>query len=688
MHPHTPHTQTYHGHALIDDYAWLRAENWQEVLRNPSALPHAIREHLERENNYCHAMLADMETLQSTLAQELRSRLPTEDAVVWASDGPFEYGQQQARDDAHPRLVRRAVSDGAVSVMVDLAAEAKGRAFFRAGYSMHSPTHRTLAWFVDDVGSERFTILFRDLQTGRDLVGRVRDAAIGGAFSKDGRCYIYVGLDSSNRKNRLYLHRIGDMTSKDTLLLEERDPRFSLNVRLTQSRDWFVVVAQSHEQTEVRLIPAHDPLSPAVLVTSRHSPGKYHVDEGGGLVYGMTNADSAADYKIVVANVDGGQLSPWRELVPHRPGTTIVGHRVFQRHLVWLERRDGVLRAKVRRHSDGDIRAVPLGQGSCALDLGVTHAFDTDALRLVYSSMRTPMTVFDVDMNSGALTRVSAQTIDGAFDEANYVTRQIQATADDGSTVPVSLIFHRNTALDSTAPCLLFGYGAYGVSIPAHFDAHRLSLVDRGFIYAIAHVRGGGERGVAWHAAGKGANKLVGVRDFIAAARALVEQGYAGIDRIVAHGVSAGGALLGAAMNEAPDVFAAVIAEAPFVDVLNTMLDASLPLTALEWPEWGNPAVSKEAFEQIASWSPYENVKVQAYPPVLAVQALTDPRVTYWEPAKWTARLRERQTRDAPILLSTRIDAGHTGSASRLDRIADTALLYAFAIKVTGLATA
>lgn len=672
-------------YARVDEYAWLRAGNWKQVLRDPSALPGEIRRHLHSENEYCRSVLADSEPLQRTLVCELSDRLPPSDMSVWTQDGPFEYGLHQARNAEYPQLVRRPTGGCAYSVMVDLATEAKGRLYFRSGYSVHSPTHRMLAWFVDEVGSERFTIFFRDLETGIDLIEHVQGAAMGGAFSNDGRFFLYIGLDDSNRNSYLYAHRLGEADSNDILLLEERDPRFSLTVRLTQSRAWFVATSQSHDETEVRLISASDPFVPALLVSSRHAGCKSYVDEGNGVLYGMTNADGAHDYKIATARVEDTRLSGWCDLVAHRPGTVVVGHRVYKRHLVWLERRDAVLRVMIRRHSDGKTSAMSLGEAACALDLGVSHTFDTDVVRLVYSSMCTPPTVFDGDMNTGVLTCIRKQSIGGGFNERTYMMKHTCAVSDDGVRVPISLIARRDTLINGTAPCLLYGYGAYGISLPANFDANRLSLVDRGFVWAIAHVRGGGELGAAWHTSGKGEHKPNGVRDFIAAAKTLVSEGYAAPGRIVAHGVSAGGALVGAAVNAAPHIFAAVIAEAPFVDVLNTMLDETLPLTPFEWSEWGNPSASTQAFEQIARWSPYENIKPQRYPPILAIQSLTDPRVTYWEAAKWTARLRACQTANAPILLKTHFQAGHNGASGRCDRFADTALLHAFALKAVGL---
>jgi oligopeptidase B len=676
-----------HGRSRVDDYAWLRAANWKEVLSNPVSLPSDIEAHLRGENAYCNSMLADTESLQQTLIDEMKGRLPPVDMPAWTRDGPFEYGRQHAHDAEYPQLVRRPVGGGSHSVMVDLAVEAEGHSYFRSGCSVHAPTHRMLAWFVDDVGAERLTIRFRDLETGRDLIERISNAAAGGAFSRDGRFFLYIRLDDYNRKSRLYVHRLGQPAAQDVLLLEERDPMFALNLRLTQSRTWFVVSSQSHEKNEVHLIPAADPFMPALQVHPRQSGSICHIDEGNGLLYAMTNSEGSHDYKIATARVDGGQVLGWHDLVGHESGTTVVGHRVFRRHLAWLERRGGVVRAMVRRHADGRVRAIPLGDATCALDFGATHEFDTGLVRLVYSSMRTPPTVFDADMDTGTLTRVWVQSIGGGFDENLYITKHTHAISDDGVRVPVSLVARRDTRLNGTAPCLLYGYGAYGVSLPAHFDADRLGLLNRGFVWAIAHVRGGGELGAQWHDAGKGQHKLNGVRDFLAAARMLVNEGYTAPGRIVAHGVSAGGALVGAALNTSPETFAAIVVEAPFVDVLNTMSDATLPLTPLEWPEWGDPIGSAQACEQLANWSPYENVTAQSYPSVLAMQALADPRVTYWEAAKWTARLRAHQLSQAPILLKIRIDAGHGGASGRQDRLADAALRHAFVLRAVGCAS-
>lgn len=681
-----PQRSNHHGRKLVDEYAWLRAPNWQEVLRQASALPNEIRDYLQSEFDYFHAAMIDTEPLQAQLALEMRDRLPDTETVAWTPDGPFEYSSYFRLDAAHPQLVRRDADGSGFQIIVDLEAESKGKPYFRAGYSTHSPDHRLLAWSRDELGSECYTISFRNLQTGKDQADQIHNASSIGAFSRNGSYFLYIGIDGNYRKSRLYLHRIGDVSSKDVLLLEEQDPRFALSIRVTQSRDWFVASSHSHDSSDVYLFSATNPLASARLVISRQSQSKWYIDEGCGVLYALTNVGGADDYKIMIAPPGVGGALGWQELIPHRSGTTITGHRVFKRHLVWVERWKGTAKVMIRRLGDGKTRSVGFGEAACSLDLGVTHEFDTHVVRLLYSSMNTSLTTFDCDMDSGVLTPVKSQTVKGGFRADNYITERVLAISADGTQVPVSLMYHRRTPLDGTAPCVLYGYGAYGVSLSASFDSNRLSLVDRGLVYAVAHVRGGGEMGSAWHHAGRAKRKIDGIADFIAAARYLVARGYCGASNIVSHGVSAGGALVAAAANMAPEMFSGVIAEAPFVDVLNTMLDVTLPLTAQEWQEWGNPAASAVEFDQLASWSPYENVTAQPYPPVLAVIGLLDPRVTYWEPVKWVARLRARQTGDSPILLRINFNEGHIGSAGRIGKLADTALLYAFVLKVTGRA--
>jgi oligopeptidase B len=395
----------------------------------------------------------------------------------------------------------------------------------------------------------------------------------------------------------------------------------------------------------------------------------------------LTNADGAEDFKLMTAPVAAPGRAQWRDLVPHRPGIMILSHVALARWLVRLERRDANPQIIVRDWDSGDEHAIAFPEEAYSLGFDAGYEFDTDVIRYRYSSLTTPTETVDYDIGTGERTLRKRQEVPSGHDPADYVTRRLFATAPDGEQVPVSLVHRRDIALDGSAPCLLYGYGSYGMSMPAGFRTNILSLVDRGFVFAIAHIRGGTEKGWRWYTQGKREKKPNTFSDFIASGEALVAAGYTARGRIVAHGGSAGGMLMGAVANLAPDLFGGIVAEVPFVDVLNTMLDGSLPLTPPEWPEWGNPAEDEEAFRTILSYSPYDNVRPQPYPAILALGGLTDPRVTYWEPAKWVARLRAAMTGGGPILLKINMEAGHGGAAGRFDRLEEVALSYAFAIK-------
>jgi oligopeptidase B len=410
--------------------------------------------------------------------------------------------------------------------------------------------------------------------------------------------------------------------------------------------------------------------------------------EGGDVFYILTNADGAKDFKIVTAPVSDPDPANWKELVPHEPGRLILSILAFKDFLVRLERKDGLPRIVIRDRATGEEHAIDFAEEAYSLGLSGSYEYDTETIRFSYSSMTTPSQLFDYDLRTRERTLLKTQEVPSGHDPDDYVTRRLMAPAADGELVPVSIVYHRGTPLDGTAPALLYGYGSYGSSIPASFNTNILSLVDRGFVYAIAHIRGGKDKGYAWYEDGKRAKKTNTFTDFIAVARHLVREGFTSHDRIVAHGGSAGGMLMGAVANMAPEAFGGIIAEVPFVDVLTTMLDATLPLTPPEWPEWGNPIASAEDYRTIAAYSPYDNVSAQAYPPILAVAGLTDPRVTYWEPAKWVAKLRAMKTDDNPVLFKINMKSGHAGASGRFSRLEEVAFTHAFALKVTGKAGA
>jgi len=681
-----PVASTWHGITQTDDYPWLRADNWQEVMRDPTTLPAGIRAYLEGENEYTAAMTADIEALRLDLFAEMRGRIKEDDSSVPAPDGAYAYAVRYSEGAEHPTIVRSDRDGGAEHILLDGNQLAQGKAYFRLGGSMHSPDHRLFAYACDDKGSEYFTLHIRDADSGEELADVIPATAGNMVWAEDGRSLFYVWIDDNHRPAKLFHHAIGSDRDEDRLVYAEPDPAFFLGVGKTHSQRYIVIESHDHETSEVRLLDARDPTGEPVLIGARRKGEEYHVEHCGESLFILTNADGAEDFKIVTAPADAPGRENWRDLVPHRTGRLIISHIAFKEFLVWLERENGLPRITIRHIATGAEHAVAFDEEAYSLGIAGGYEFDTTTLRFTYSSMTTPTRIYDYDM--AARTRVlrKEEEIPSGHDPSDYVTRRVYAPAADGETVPISLLYRRDTAIDGTAPCLLYGYGAYGISIPASFGVSRLSLVDRGFVYAIAHIRGGKDKGYHWYADGRRENKVNTFTDFIAAADYLTDSGYAAPDHIVAWGGSAGGMLIGAVANMAPDRFAGLIAEVPFVDVLNTMLDETLPLTPPEWMEWGNPIENPDAYRTIAGYSPYDNVTAQDYPAILALAGLTDPRVTYWEPAKWVARLRATKTDDRLLLLRTNMEAGHGGAAGRFDRLHETAFATAFALKVVGKA--
>jgi oligopeptidase B len=683
-----PVATTRHGHTRTDAYAWLRADNWQEVMRDPAVLDADIASYLEAENAYFKQEMGDTEALQEVLFAEMRGRIKEDDSTVPAPDGEWAYAIRYVEDGQHPLFVRQRREGGAETVLLDGNQLAGGKAYFQLAGADHSPDHALIAWACDEAGSEFHTLRFRDVATGVDLADTIADTGGGGVWSADSRHVFYIRLDANHRPSKVFRHEIGSDPHDDILVYEEADPGFFVGLGKTQSNRFIVIACHDHETSEVQLIPAYDPTAAPRLVAKRKKGVEYSLDEAGGTLFILTNADDTKDFKIVIAPVNTPEPDNWRDLIGHEPGRLILSATSYAGHLVRLERLSGLPRIVIRRLDDGAEHVIDFDEEAYSLGLAGGYEFDTTTLRFSYSSMTTPSEVYDYDMESRERVLCKQQEVPSGHDPARYVTRRIMAPAPDGESVPVTLLYHSDTPLDGSAPCLLYGYGAYGIAIPAAFSVTRLSLVDRGFVYAIAHVRGGKDKGYAWYEAGKREHKTNTFSDFIAAGEHLASQGITARGRIVAEGGSAGGMLMGAIANMAPDLFAGIAAVVPFVDVLNTMLDDMLPLTPPEWPEWGNPIENDTDYRAILAYSPYDNVTAGAYPPILAMAGLTDPRVTYWEPAKWVARLRAMKTDDNLLLLRTNMDAGHAGASGRFDSLKETAIEQAFALKVNGLTQA
>ncbi|HBF52581.1 MAG TPA: S9 family peptidase [Afipia sp.] len=685
--PRRPHSFTHHGITVTDDYAWLKDDNWQEVLRDPSALKPDIRAYLEAENAYADTVMGHTEPLQKKLVAEMRGRIKEDDSSVPSPDGPFAYFQKYNEGGQHEQIGRTARDgSGEARFIIDGDELAKQTEYFRFGGARHSPDHKLEAWSADVRGSEYFTIRVRDWETATDSADVVEETDGGMVWAADSKSFFYVKLDDNHRPMQVYRHVLGTSQAEDTLVYEEQDSGWFTHIHESASGRFCVIAGGDHETSEQRLIDLSAPEAPPRLIAKREEGVQYSIADRGDQLFILTNADEAIDFKIVTAPLASPARKNWRDLIPHRPGTYIIDIELYSGHLVRMERTNALPSIVIRDLATLQEHAIAFDEAAYSLGTIGGYEFDTTQIRFSYSSMTTPSEVFDYDMVSRARTLRKRQEIPSGHNPADYVTTRITATSHDGAQVPVSIVHRKDLKRDGSAPLSLYGYGSYGSAMPASFSANRLSLVDRGFVYAIAHIRGGADKGWGWYLDGKREKKTNTFDDFAAAARALIDAKYTSAKKIVGHGGSAGGMLMGAVANRSGELFAGIVAEVPFVDVLNTMLDDTLPLTPPEWPEWGNPIESAADFKTILSYSPYDNVAAKEYPAILAMGGLADPRVTYWEPAKWIARLRPVMTGGGPVLLRTNMGAGHGGASGRFNRLDEIAIVYAFALWAVGLA--
>jgi oligopeptidase B len=684
--PRHPHQFTTHGITVSDDYAWLKDAKWQEVLRDPSILDPEIRSYLEAENAYTDSLLGHTASLQKTLVAEMRGRIKEDDSSVPSPDGPYAYMRKFREGGQHELFGRSPRDGGEATIILDGDKLAADHSYFKFGGARHSPDHALEAWSADVAGSEYFSIRVRQWANGTDSTDLVEETDGGVVWTLDSKAFFYVKLDDNHRPMQVWRHRLGTQQADDVLVYEEQDAGWFTHIHESSSGRYCVIAGGDHETSEQRLIDLTNYESPPRLVAAREDGVQYSLADRGDELFILTNADDALDFKIVTAPLAAPERANWRDLIPHRQGIYIIDIELYAGHLVHLERANALPSILIRDLTTSDEHAIAFDEAAYSLDTMGGYEFDTTNIRFSYSSMTTPSEVYDYDMASRARVLRKRQEIPSGHDPADYVTTRIMATAHDGAQVPVSILHRKDLKRDGRAPLLLYGYGSYGMAMPASFSANRLSLVDRGFVYAIAHIRGGADKGWGWYLDGKREKKTNSFDDFAASGHALIAAKYTGAKRIVGHGGSAGGMLMGAVANRAGELFAGIVAEVPFVDVLNTMLDDTLPLTPPEWPEWGNPIESTDDFKTILSYSPYDNIAAKDYPAILAMGGLTDPRVTYWEPAKWIARLRATMTSGGPVLLRTNMGAGHGGASGRFNRLDEVAIAYGFALWAVGLA--
>jgi len=662
----------------VDDYAWMKDDNWQQVLRDPSALRADVRAHLEAENAYTKAMLAGADALQAELFAEMKGRIKEDDSSVPAPDGPWDYYVRYQMGAEHPLHGRRprGREDGE-QVLLDEEALSKGKAYFHVGAASHSPDHALYAWAADEQGSEYYTIRTKDLATDEEVGTPIESAYGDFAFSPDSQWLFWIWRDENARPAKVF--RRPARGGEDVLVYEELDDGMFLGVGVTSDDSHILIHVGNQETTELWLVPGAEPTAQPVVAEPRRVGVKYELDRWTDRWVIRTNDDGAVDFKLCVSDAAVPSKAAWKDWVAHEPGRYITGFALYSGHMVRAERVNALDRLVVTARS-GEAHVIDFDEEAYALNLEGGYEYDTTTTRFVYQSPTTPRQWFDYDLVTRARTLRKTQEIPSGHDPSRYLARRLYARASDGEEVPITVLMRRDTPQDGSAPVLLYGYGSYGHAMEPAFSIRNLSLVDRGWIWATAHIRGGSDKGWGWFLDGRREKKTNTFTDFIACAEHLVAEGYASKGRIAAYGGSAGGMLMGAVANLRPDLWGAIIAAVPFVDVLNTMSDITLPLTPPEWPEWGNPIEDGEAYDRIASYSPYDRVADRAYPPILATGGLSDPRVTYWEPAKWVARLRDHQQGDAPILLKINMEAGHGGASGRFDFLKEIALDYAFAI--------
>lgn len=669
-----PRTTEVAGRTLVDPYPWLRHRDDPEVIS-----------YLEAENHYTEAMMAPTAALRETLYQEMRGRLEETDlSVPYLLDGDYYYTRTEPGKQYPVYCRKRGSLDAAEEVLLDANALAAGHDFLRLGAVEVSPDGTLLAFLVDTDGSESFTLEVKDLASGRLLPDRVTGTSWDLEWGNDDRTLFYTTTDAARRPYRLFRHRLGAGPAGDELVYYEPDEAFELSLSKTRSRRYLLLDLHSSTTGEVRFLDADHPGGAFRVVTPRRHGVEYGVYHHGDSFYVRTNA-GAKNYRLL--RVPVADLSPgsWREVIPARDDVDLVDVEMFADYMAVLERRGGLPRIRVRAFRTGAEREVTFPEPAYSVRPVDNHDYASHLLRFRYASFVTPPSIFDYDMTTGTRQLRKQTRVGGGYDPARYRSERLAATASDGTAVPISLVYPAGLRRDGSNPCLLYGYGGYGASIDPGFSSSRLSLLDRGFVYAVAHVRGGGEMGERWHDGGKLLTKKNTFTDFIAAAEYLVAQGYTSPRRLALTARSAGGLLAGAVVNLRPDLFAAAVAEVPFVDLMNTMLDPTIPLTVTEWEEWGNPR-QPAYFDYMRSYSPYDNIAPRRYPAMLITAGLNDPRVGFWEPAKWTARLRASLPPGQRILLRTYMGAGHAGPSGRYDALREKAFEYAFLFDALGVA--
>jgi oligopeptidase B len=674
------YSQTVHGVTLSDDYHWLKDQSYPKIDDKD------ILDHLKAENAYYEAQMGPRKELVETIFQEMKGRIKEDDSSVPQKDGDYIYWSKFDEGAQYRKHYREAIAGedaGLDRLILDENELAKGKEYFRLGAAEVSPDGKLLAYAYDDNGSERFDLHIRNLETREELKDIIPGTLSSIVWTKDSKGLVY-GLANENwRTDNAYYHRLGDDPKKAKLLYKEADIGFGVGVGITAQEDWIIIATGDNVTSEVRLVPANDPTAKPILVSPRKVGREYSVDVRDGMLYILTN-DEHVNFRAAKASL--AKPDEWKTMIAGSDKHYLTGLSLFKDFFVTEGRIDGLDTVEIRQYdSPTKAEAIAFPEASYVAGLGDNPEYDAQKLRLDYESMVTPDTVFDYSVATKAFETLKVQEIPSGYDASKYQTERVMITARDGTKVPVSILSKKGAKKDGSQPLHLYAYGAYGYATPPGFSANRLSMVDRGFSYAITHIRGGDDLGYQWYLDGKLMKRTNTFNDFVDSAKGLIDLGYTAKGKVTASGGSAGGELMGAVVNQAPELFGAVVAHVAFVDVLNTMLDKDLPLTPGEWPEWGNPITDKAAFDYIRSYSPYDQVSAKAYPPMLWTAGLNDPRVTYWEPAKMVAKLRAMKTDNNMLLLKTNMGAGHGGKSGRFERLRENAEEAAFLLWQMGM---
>ncbi|PHI20083.1 oligopeptidase B [Lewinellaceae bacterium SD302] len=678
-----PHEMTIHGDTRVDDYYWMKLTDEQKNAEDPDEQTTEVLAYLNAENDYFDQMTAHMSDLKETIFQEIKGRIKETDESVPYKVRDYYYITRYEEGKEYPIYSRKAGSlDADEEIMMDVNEMAEGHDYYALGGNNVSMDNRYVAFGVDTVSRRQYTIRVKDLQTGEMLNDVIPNTTGGSTWSNDGQYLFYTVKEPvSLRSYRIYRHKIGTPTQEDVMIFEEEDETFSAFVYKSKSDKYLILGSYQTLSTEFQILEADNPTGEFRMFQPRERGLEYGIAHYGDKFYIRTNLD-AKNFQLMSTPETATTKDNWETVIGNRDDVLLEGIDIFKDYLVVSERKAGLTNIRVMPW-EGEEHYLEFNDPAYVAGTSANPEFDTDVLRYRYQSLTTPSTVYDYNMNSKEQELLKQQEVLGGFDASEYQSERIMAKARDGAEVPVSIVYKKGTPKDGSAPLLLYAYGSYGYSMDPSFSISRLSLLDRGFIYAIAHIRGGEEMGRNWYEDGKMMNKMNTFTDFIDVGKVLVEKDYTQNDRLFAMGGSAGGLLMGAIINLAPDMWKGVVAAVPFVDVVTTMLDETIPLTTGEYDEWGNPN-EEAAYKYMLSYSPYDNVEAKDYPAMLVTTGLHDSQVQYWEPAKWVAKLREMKTDQNPLLMHTNMEAGHGGASGRFKRLREVARDYAFFVDLAG----